>query len=281
MASNDLSLPDPYSENGVLRNLVGATTPQALRIAEGSLSLLRLSSLVESWPSPTGDLDEWKAIHQTLFQDVYDWAGTLRTMGIAKQVPNANKFADHRLIERNAWNQANSLREEGNLKGLGKHEFVRKLADQYDAFNYLHPFRDGNGRVQRLFWDRIAREAGWSVDWTLVGGETVGRLSREAGNSGDLSHLVEMFSAITSKAPAPMAPAERAAWLRRVAFGTHDDASPAARALVKPTYILTSGSMCGFPMPRARTGCVLLVDHGGHHRSKVPTKLSETTTRAL
>jgi len=70
------------------------------------------------------------------------------------------------------------------LRGLALDEFAIKLAEHYKAFNYIHPFRDGNGRVQRLFWDRVSRDAGWAVDWSQVDGETNGRLTREASRPG-------------------------------------------------------------------------------------------------
>lgn len=54
--------------------------------------------------------------------------------------------------------------------------FVKRLSVNYDNFNVLHPFREGNGRTQRMFWDLIAQAAGWHFDWNLTdrGGERPG-----------------------------------------------------------------------------------------------------------
>lgn len=70
----------------VLRNKVGATTLEALRVAENDLLEFRVAEL-RSQPrlvDRTYDLSHLKALHFHLFQDVYEWAGELRTVGIAK-----------------------------------------------------------------------------------------------------------------------------------------------------------------------------------------------------
>jgi cell filamentation protein len=45
------------------------------------------------------------------------------------------------------------------------------LAYRGDAVNHIHPFREGNGRTQRVFWSQIAVDAGWRLDWRNVTGE--------------------------------------------------------------------------------------------------------------
>lgn len=68
---------DPYldPETGILRNIIGARTQIALDEAEGDLSFARLLQLMDHPPRATGDLEELRAIHRYLFQDVYPWAG--------------------------------------------------------------------------------------------------------------------------------------------------------------------------------------------------------------
>ncbi|WP_240423254.1 Fic family protein [Leucobacter sp. wl10] len=71
---------DPYLDPaaGILRNEVGAFTRADLASAEGALTFARAVELVDTPVRATGDLDELRAIHRHLFQDVYDWAGQLR-----------------------------------------------------------------------------------------------------------------------------------------------------------------------------------------------------------
>ncbi|HQD23188.1 MAG TPA: Fic family protein, partial [Arachnia sp.] len=75
---------------------------------------------------------------------------------------------------------------------------------------YVHPFREGNGRTQRVFWNRVARDAGWQLDWRGVHGSTNDQACRAASVERDFAPLREMLGAIvTTGTPA----AERdAAW---------------------------------------------------------------------
>lgn len=57
------------------------------------------------------------------------------------------------------------LTAEAYLKGLDRATFIARLAKHYDQLNYVRPFREGNGRTQRTFWDRIAR---WYLDWIVA-----------------------------------------------------------------------------------------------------------------
>ena len=58
-----------------------------------------------------------------------------------------------------------SLEKENWLKNLPKEEFCEKLAEYYCEFNMIHPFREGNGRVQRLLFEHLALAAGYDLDW--------------------------------------------------------------------------------------------------------------------
>ena len=85
---------DPYVDpaTGLLRNLVGALTKEALNDAEGDLAFTRLVQLMDRPPAATCDLAELQAIHGHLFQDVYAWAGHIRTVDVRKNVDGAEFF---------------------------------------------------------------------------------------------------------------------------------------------------------------------------------------------
>lgn len=189
---------DPYldPETGLLRNKVGAQTKVALDEAEGDLSFARLVQLMDHPVKPTGDLDELRAIHRHLFQDVYDWAGELRTVDIRKNVEGAQFFLPVSMIGRAAGYA------EGELRGMSREQFIDRLAYHYDQFNYVHPFREGNGRTQRVFWNRVARDAGWQLDWREVHGATV-RLDQVGGEydevfPADVGQHPERYGALHS-----------------------------------------------------------------------------------
>jgi cell filamentation protein len=192
------SFSDPSADpaTGVLRNLVGARTREALDIAESELCLARASELVESPPSIAGDLNDLTAIHRHLFQDVYAWAGQVRTVDIYRD--ESAPFLPVSFIPRAAAFCAEELQRDRMLRELGRQKFIERLAYHYDALNHIHPFREGNGRTQRVFWSQIAEQAGWRLDWTNVTGAVNDRACRVAADTGDLTPIREMFDQVLS-----------------------------------------------------------------------------------
>jgi cell filamentation protein len=156
---------DPYCypDSGVLRNLLNIHDERRLQEAERKLSEIAASTL-RLHPAPY-DLSFFQLIHQTLFSDVYDWAGVLRTINIQKDetlfctaeriVPEAEKI--FRAMDKASW-----------FVGASKAELVVKVAEAYGDLNVIHPFRDGNGRAQRILFEHLIINAGFSVDWWLV-----------------------------------------------------------------------------------------------------------------
>ena len=193
---------DPYLDptTGLLRNKLDARTKVALNDAEGDLSFARLMQLMDRPPKATSDLDELRAIHRQLFQDVYEWAGQLRTVDIRKNVEGAEFFLPVSMIEQAAHYSAEELRADNQLRGMDRDRFIDRLSHHYDAFNYVHPFREGNGRTQRVFWSRIARDAGWQLDWRGVHGSINDAACRAAAESRDFGPMRSMFDQIVTKA---------------------------------------------------------------------------------
>lgn len=94
---------------------------------------------------------------------------------------------------------------------------------------YAHPFREGNGRAQRVFWSQVARDAGWHLDWRRVSAERNNEASRAAMERSDLRPLREMFDAITTgRRPRDREPGRAALDAARLAFGA--PATEATRA---------------------------------------------------
>lgn len=102
---------------------------------------------------------------------------------------------------------ATSLRYTDNLRTLGPSAVPGALASVYDVVNQTHPFREGDGRVQREFVTALARESSHRLDWTRV---TLGRPGYESENdqasrlarTGDRGPLRAMFARITTTAGA-------------------------------------------------------------------------------
>ena len=192
---------DPYIDpgTGTLRNLVGATTYDELQNAEGEFVALRMSEFFASpLPSVTGSLDDFRLLHRILFQDIYDWAGEVRTVEIRKNVEGSEYFLPSPNIPMGiAWAQG-ELEKDGMLRGLDGGLFVERLAYHYDSYNFVHPFREGNGRVQRLFWSLLCHGAGYDLDWRLVTGEENDEASRLAAEDREFAMLRAIFARISS-----------------------------------------------------------------------------------
>lgn len=160
---------DPYvdPETGVLINKLGHTDPQALLEDERAAAYQRILQL-ETQPIPgTFDFDHLKKIHQFILQDVYDWAGTLRTRdtgAVGMNLPHCRP--EH--IENQAAFIFRGIAKDNFPQGLPKDRAVDRLAYHWGETTVLHPFRDGNSRTQRVFFDELLKSSGWTIDWQKV-----------------------------------------------------------------------------------------------------------------
>ena len=153
----DYAYTDP--QTGVLRNLGGITDKDALTFAETAATTKRTNE-IRVKPIRINDADALFAIHAHLFQDIYPWAGKRRTVEISKggkQFFPLSHFG-------NALSYINNLIDEyKRIDKNDKDELSHKLAEILDTVNFLHPFREGNGRTQREFLWLLAREKGWTL----------------------------------------------------------------------------------------------------------------------
>lgn len=185
---------DPYiaPETGILRNLVGAKNLAELHEREANISAV--GELLTDTISRTNDFVELSAIHKTLFGPVYDWAGKKRTVNIRRG--NGDYFLDYSNLDTGLNFVFSSLAERNNLVGLKRDDFIQQITYFYEQLNYVHPFREGNGRAQRLFWTRVARDAGYRIDWSQVIGNELDEASRVAREEDNMGPLIEMFKRI-------------------------------------------------------------------------------------
>lgn len=158
---------DPYTYPGtrVLRNIPGIRDEATLRDFEYEQTKLRIEDLRDNPIPGKFDLEHLKAIHAYVFQDVYEWAGQVRTVNISK---NGDSFAQPAFIESAGRQLGASIAKENNLQGLEKPQFIERLAFYYGDWNALHPFREGNGRTTRELIGEIARVAGYDLDQTRI-----------------------------------------------------------------------------------------------------------------
>ena len=180
---------DPGSR--VLRNKFGLTDPIELALAEEKFSRLRSQELTSQGVTGTFDLAHFGSIHGFLFQDVYTWAGQVRTVNISK---GGTTFEKASRIPAALDGIHRSLKEENYLQGLGRVEFAQRLANYYGLWNAVHPFREGNGRSTRMLMGQLAAHSGWLLDVTRIDNREgqwneASRLSFQ----GDLTRVTEVL----------------------------------------------------------------------------------------
>lgn len=141
-----------------LENKLGITDSATLARTEEKLSKEKAVKLVEH-----GILDKQKAgsfqalaeIHKYLFEDIYDFAGKIRTVNIAK---GGFRFAPVMYLE-------SSLE---NIEKMPQSDFD-SIVEKYVEMNIAHPFREGNGRSMRIWLDMMFRkELSMAVDWSRI-----------------------------------------------------------------------------------------------------------------
>ncbi len=157
---------DPYVYPGtdVLRNMRDIHDSAELERIEASLTYLRSARLASQPLSGRYDLRHLQAFHRYLFGDLYEWAGELRTVVLAK----TDLFCLPEHIESYGAEILGRLAKERQLSCLDRGTFVNRLARYLADVNALHPFRDGNGRAQRAFFAQLASDAAYRLDWELV-----------------------------------------------------------------------------------------------------------------
>lgn len=141
-----------------LQNKLGTDSAAELAKAEEKLSKKRALELFEKGllkDQKPGTVDTLQFIHGFLFQDIYDFAGRIRQVNLAK-----GNFRFAPVMYLNA-----SLQ---NIEKMPQNSF-EKIIEKYIEMNVAHPFREGNGRSTRIWLDHILKnEIGQVVGWNSV-----------------------------------------------------------------------------------------------------------------
>jgi cell filamentation protein len=148
-----------------LANKLGIEDPIELRDREADLALRQEVYLTRVRFHRSYDFDHLRFLHQRLFGDVYDWAGNVRTVPINK---DGSEFARPEHISSEAARIFGELRKENILQATTMSDLPPRLAYFFGELNALHPFREGNGRTQRLFISHILELRSLILEWSRV-----------------------------------------------------------------------------------------------------------------
>jgi len=163
-----------------LENKLGITNSAELAREEERISKKKAVELFESGALDKlapGRFASLQAIHKALFEDIYDFAGELRTVNLAK---GNFRFAPLMYLEAAL----------GNIDKMPQSTFD-EIIEKYVEMNIAHPFREGNGRSTRLWLDQV-------VDWSKVDKEDY-LLAMERSPIKDVEIKVLLKAALTDE----------------------------------------------------------------------------------
>ncbi len=153
-----------YFDSDVLINLLNIRDFDILSEAEAEFTAERYRTYNPSQNTISDfTLEHLKHLHFHLFQDLYDWAGQTRDVDISK---GETRFCTWTRIEPEAQKLFNTIPNLAQCKNYN--ELIEKVADLFCELNLLHPFREGNGRVLRFFFEEMLYTLGYDITWPRI-----------------------------------------------------------------------------------------------------------------
>jgi len=187
---------DPYVYPGtvyVLKNKLHIVDARKLDLAEADYTSFRLTQVTPTFPAGNFNYNHLKAIHRHLFQDLYEWAGQERTTNIGK---DDSWFAKTQFIKPSADKVFGEIKDQGYLRGLSREGFAQLGAHYYSEINAIHPFREGNGRSLRVYYDQLASLAGYALRWSKITQQQHTDAARQS-HHGNPELMRKLFLSIT------------------------------------------------------------------------------------
>lgn len=178
-----------YLGSSVLKNKLDIQDQDQLDAFEADITLARIVAISDKPLAGNFNFDHLKVIHHELFQDIYDWAGQVRRVDILRE---NSRFANVRMIDSAAKRIFDGLAQERLFEGKDIEAVAKCLAHYLSEINVLHPFRDGNGRVQRIFISQLAKSAGYGLDYSDLNQQEMYR-SMEKAFFGDETELADLI----------------------------------------------------------------------------------------
>ncbi|SFB41420.1 Fic/DOC family protein [Clostridium frigidicarnis] len=154
-----------YPNSFILKNKLNITDEKELKQAEREITSLRTAQALVERIDGKFDFEHLKEIHRFLFGDIYDWAGMVRNVNIAK----GNQFCRFDFIEEQMEELLSNLKKENYLLDCKvKFDLAKRLAYYLGEINAIHPFREGNGRSQRMFIEYLSFHVGYQFDFMKI-----------------------------------------------------------------------------------------------------------------
>lgn len=186
---------DCYEGTTCLINKFGITDETKLSEVQADITFAKASKLEENPIDGKFDIEHYKAIHRYLFEDLYDWAGQFRTINISKK---GTKFVKTDELENLCVKCFDRIKSSNYFRNISFESFVENIVDLYCTLNMLHPFREGNGRTERIFIAQLIRLNGYDIDFSEIDSDYMIIATIQAAQ-GVTDNLVKIFSEHISK----------------------------------------------------------------------------------
>lgn len=198
-----------YPNSKVLKNKYRIKDKEILKEHCSDNVKKEMIKLLQELPPEQFDAAYLKYLHHRLFSRTFEWTGqtrqapftfednTVASMPILKRKEFTKPFAMGRKIQERLKKLDKTLAETNSLKGLTRETFVEHAAEMLIQLNYTHPFREGNGRTQRMFFEKLAQAAGHTLDFSLVTEKRMNLASTASLIHNDkemMKHLLEDIS---------------------------------------------------------------------------------------
>lgn len=180
---------DCYEGTTVLINKFGIKDDAKLDMVERDITSALIAKAYIEIPFEDVDFDFYKNLHYYVFSDIYEWAGKIRNVDMSKK---GTRFCPPEKIETRGRAIFEYLSKKSYFTALANEEFVKEFTELYCRLNYLHPFREGNGRVQRLFLSMLLKNMEKSIDFSKIDTDLL-KIATIKAVSGDVFMLCDIF----------------------------------------------------------------------------------------
>ena len=185
-----------YTDSSVLKNKLDIRDPALLRKVEADLSSARQAEIFRTPVVGRFTATHLCNIHRKLLGDVYSFAGHFRREDIAK---GPTRFVTYSQIKEKLQRLLGQLQQEKWLENVPFEAFAARSAYDMAELNYIHPFREGNGRAIREFMRLLFLHNGYVVQWDAVDVEAL--LNAMIDSVYDTAHLEQILKQCLAAAP--------------------------------------------------------------------------------
>lgn len=185
-----------YPDSSVLKNKLDIRDPALLRKVEADLSTARQAEIFRTPVVGRFTATPLCNIHRKLLGDVYSFAGHFRREDIAK---GTTRFVTYSQIKEKLQRLLGQLQQEKWLENVPFEVFAARSAYYMAELNYIHPFREGNGRAIREFMRLLFLHNGYIVQWDAVDVEAL--LNAMIDSVYDTAHLEQILKQCLAAAP--------------------------------------------------------------------------------